>query len=159
MTGTPHSHVGILVENLETAIARFEQVLGVTFNEPRTVYFDHLHDPQPRQSSIRVAFSKEGPPHYELIEGDGQGLYSLAHGEGLHHVGVWQGDAEGRMRDLRERGMEVEAQVALADGSVLTWFNDPAGLHGTRVEFVDDRDRPTFEHFMRTGEYEGEMRL
>ena len=72
MTGTPHSHVAFLVENLEAAMARFSEVLGVTFNEPRTIYFDHLHDPEKRQTSIRATFSKEGPPHYELIEGDGQ---------------------------------------------------------------------------------------
>jgi catechol 2,3-dioxygenase-like lactoylglutathione lyase family enzyme len=159
MTGTPHSHVAFLVDDLDKAMARFSEVLGVTFNEPRTIYFDHLHDPEPRQTSIRATFSKEGPPHYELIEGDGQGLYAMDHGEGIHHVGVWQGDAEGRMQELAAQGMGVEARLALADGSVLTWFNDPKDLHGVRVEFVDDADRPTYEQFMKTGEFEGEMRL
>jgi hypothetical protein len=28
-----------------------------------------------------------------------------------------------------------------------------------RVEFVDDGDRPTYERFMKTGEFDGEMRL
>jgi catechol 2,3-dioxygenase-like lactoylglutathione lyase family enzyme len=159
MTGTPHSHVGFLVENLEAAMARFTEVLGVTFNEPREVYFDHLHDPEPRQTMIRIAFSKEGPPHYELIEGDRAGMYALDAGEGIHHVGVWEPDAEHRMEALMARGVAVEARVMLSDGSLLTWFNDPADLHGVRVEFVDDADRPTFEHFMKTGEFEGEMRL
>ena len=159
MTGTPHSHVAFLVENLEAAMARFSEVLGVTFNEPRTIYFDHLHDPEARQTSIRATFSKEGPPHYELIEGDGHGLYALDHGEGIHHVGVWEHEAQQRMQELSAQGMAVEAQVCLADGSVLTWFNDPRHLHGVRVEFVDDADRPTYEQFMKTGEFDGEMRL
>ena len=64
-----------------------------------------------------------------------------------------------RMQELSAQGMAVEAQVRLADGSVLTWFNDPRHLHGVRVEFVDDADRPTYEQFMKTGEFDGEMRL
>jgi catechol 2,3-dioxygenase-like lactoylglutathione lyase family enzyme len=159
MTGTPHSHVGFLVRDLEAAMARFSSVLGVTFNEPRKVRFDRLEDPEPRSAEIRVTFSREGPPHYELIEGDGRGIYSLEHGEGVHHVGVWEDGAQQRMAALLAQGVTSEARTVLPDGSVLSWFNDPGDLHGVRVEFVDDGDRATYERFMKTGEFEGPMRL
>jgi catechol 2,3-dioxygenase-like lactoylglutathione lyase family enzyme len=159
MTGTPHSHVGFVVRDLEAAMARFSSVLGVTFNEPRTVHFDRLEDPEPRSTQIRVTFSREGPPHYELIEGDGRGIYALDRGEGVHHVGIWEEGAQERMAALLAKGVTSEARVVLADGSVLSWFNDPEDLHGVRVEFVDDAGRATYERFMKTGEFDGPMRL
>jgi catechol 2,3-dioxygenase-like lactoylglutathione lyase family enzyme len=171
MTGMLASHVGFMVADIDLAIAKFSDVLGLTFNDPITVQLDHLYDPDYRQGTITVAYSREGPPHYELIQGESHGVYSMeGGGEGLHHVGVWQTDLERRMQTLVEQGMRVEARVLLDDGMLLTAFNNPADLHGVRVEFVDDRDRPTMEEFMRTGGFskpydkfsfpgEGQMRL
>ncbi len=171
MTGTPASHVGFIVEDIHVAIARFSDVLGVTFNDPVTVHLDHLYNPDHRPGTITVAYSKEGPPHYELIQGEAHGVYSMdGGGEGLHHVGVWETDLERRMSELAEKGLTVEARVLLDDGTLLTAFNDPNDLHGVRVEFIDDRDRTTMEAFMKTGGFaepydkfsfpeQGEMRL
>jgi catechol 2,3-dioxygenase-like lactoylglutathione lyase family enzyme len=171
MTGWPMSHVGFIVDDLETAIARFSDVLGLTFNKPKTVHLDHLHDPLERRGLLKVAFSIEGPPHYELIEGDGKGIYSMdGGGEGMHHVGVWETDLEERVKEMAAKGLIMEARVHLDDGMMLTSFNDPRDLHGVRVEFVDDADRPTMEAFMKSGGFDkpydkfdfpsdGEMRM
>lgn len=37
-----------------------------------------------------VAYSRQGPFRYELIEFVGDGLYAPSQGEGLHHLGVWE---------------------------------------------------------------------
>lgn len=158
MTGISQFHVGIVVDDLDAAMAHFSSVLGITFNEPRTVFFNRLEDPDPREAELRVVFSKEGPPHYELMQG-GPGSIYAGFGEGLHHVGVWQPDAQGRMEQMKAKGMRIETRVVMPDGRALTWFNDPTQVHGVRFEFVDDADRPTLEHFMRTGEYDGEFRI
>jgi catechol 2,3-dioxygenase-like lactoylglutathione lyase family enzyme len=152
VTGSPLSHVGFIVEDLDKAMARFSEVLGITFNEPRTVHLDHLHDPTERTGVIRVAFSKEGPPHYELIQGDGRGIYAMPDGgEGMHHVGVWETHLEERMKELAEKGLTVEARVMLDDGTMLTAFNNADDLHGVRIEFVDDADQGAKEAFMKNG--------
>jgi hypothetical protein len=91
-------------------------------------------------------------------------------GEGMHHVGVWETDLDARMAELEAQGLSVEARVLLEDGSLLTAFNDPADLHGVRVEFIDNRDQTKMEGFMKTGGFdepydkfsfpsEGQMRL
>jgi len=152
MTGMLASHVGFMVEDIHLAVARFSDILGLTFNDPITVQLDHLYDPDHRPGTITVAYSKEGPPHYELIQGESHGVYSMpGGGEGLHHVGVWHADLEARLQEMADLGLRIEAQVRLDDGMLLTAFNNPADLHGVRVEFVDDRDRPKMEEFMRTG--------
>jgi catechol 2,3-dioxygenase-like lactoylglutathione lyase family enzyme len=155
VTGFPLSHVGFIVEDLDAAIARFSEVLGITFNDPQTVHLNHIHDPVERQGMLKVAFSVEGPPHYELIQGDGQGIYTMAGGgEGMHHIGLWETDLEKRLPELAKKGFKMEARVHLDNGFLLTSFNDPADLHGVRVEFVDDVDRPIMERFMKTGSFD-----
>lgn len=155
MTGQPASHVGFIVKDIHAAIARFSDALGITFNEPITVTLDHLYDPDHRPGQITVAYSKEGPPHYELIQGEDHGVYSMHDGgEGMHHVGVWETDLDARMAELEAKGLTVEARVLLEDGSLLTAFNDPADLHGVRVEFIDNRDQTKMEGFMKTGGFD-----
>jgi catechol 2,3-dioxygenase-like lactoylglutathione lyase family enzyme len=157
MTGTPASHVGFIVEDIHVAIARFSEVLGVTFNEPMTVRLNHLHNPDERTAEITVAYSKEGPPHYELIQGEDHGVYSMdGGGEGLHHVGVWETNLEERMQELIDKGLSIEARVLLDDGFLLTAFNDPKGLHNVRIEFIDDADQVTMEGLMKTGKLDPE---
>lgn len=159
MTGTPHSHIGITVADLEQAIERFSALLGLTFTEPRTIYFNQIEDPEPRQTQVRCSFSKEGPPHLELMEGTDSGLHALGAGEGFHHVGVWVPQAESHMKIIQEKGYSSDARVITSDGTILAWFSDPSQLNGIRVEFVDDADRDFIEHFMKTGEFEGEFRV
>ena len=85
---TPYFHVGILVADLDAAIRRFSQVLGLRFGpvsdtqtpvDSGTITVEH----------IRPTYSVDGPPYTELIEGSGDGLFSLQNGEGLHHLGIW----------------------------------------------------------------------
>lgn len=159
MSDGPYSHVAFVVADINEAIARFSAVFDLHFNEPREVFLEQMCDPEPRQATLKVAFSKEGPPHYELIEGDGRGIYAIPDGDQIHHVGLWQHDAEGRMHELARAGVRCAAFTRLQDGTILTWFNETADLHGVRFEFVDDADRPTYEHFMKTGEFPGEMNL
>jgi hypothetical protein len=157
MTGIPASHIGFIVEDIEVAMKRFSEVLGVTFNPPKTVQLDHLLNPEERTGTITVTYSVEGPPHYELIQGEDHGVYSMhGGGEGMHHVGVWETDLRARMAELAKQGLSLEAQVLLEDGSLLTAFNNPEDLHGVRIEFIDDADRPIMEHFMKTGKFESD---
>ena len=152
MNGLPHSHVGIIVEDLEAAIARFSDVLQIPFNDPINVHVEHLRDPDDRPVDFRVSYSKVGPPFYELVEGDGRGLYAMPPGgEGFHHIGVWQPDIQARMDELAGKDVTLEAKVMLEDGSLFACFNHGVTMHGIRFEFVDDADRETKEAYMRNG--------
>ena len=133
----PFVHIGVLVNDLEAAIARYS-LLGLTFMEPRTVHIDRLVE-HGRESEIdlRIVFSHQGPPHWELLEAVGDGVYGSRHAEKLHHVAVIDRDPVGRRDELVRNGFrEVGAQYR-SDGSLIVSYLDPAALHGVRIELLD----------------------
>ncbi|MQA13842.1 MAG: hypothetical protein GEV09_06590 [Pseudonocardiaceae bacterium] len=156
MTATSMFHVGLLVLDLEEAILDFSKVLNLDFNDPTVVHFNRLEDPDPHEFDVRVTYSRQGPPHLELIEAKGSGVYSAAQGEGFHHIGLWEPNMSKSVeRSSTATGLRSEAKIVMPDGQTFVWFSDPASGHGTRLEFVDESTRPDIEKWIRTGEMEG----
>ncbi|MGH7859133.1 MAG: hypothetical protein ACREQY_17540, partial [Candidatus Binatia bacterium] len=110
-----------------------------------------LHGAEEVECTIRATYSKEGPPCIELIEARGDGLFSLRRGEGVHHLGVWAGDYRSYEAGEPGKCLPVSVTVNVAPGEPTMWLSDPADLHGTRIEFVDERQRPTLEAWIRGG--------
>jgi catechol 2,3-dioxygenase-like lactoylglutathione lyase family enzyme len=151
VTGTPYFHVGILVEDLEAAVDRFSKVLGLTFNDPLMATFDCLEDPDPHEGFVRCTYSRQGPPFIELLEANGDGLFSLAGGEGVHHVGYWDADVDARCALLSGQGVEREARVANPDGTTFSAFTRREDLFGLRLEVLHDASREATERWIATG--------
>jgi catechol 2,3-dioxygenase-like lactoylglutathione lyase family enzyme len=134
--GSSYVHLGIMVRELEPAIARFEQ-LGLTFMEPRSVHVDRLvENGRETELDLRIAFSLEGPPHWELLEAVGDGIYGPQHVGGIHHVAVLHPDPEGRLRELERDGFRLTAAQYRPDGSMIVGYLDPADLDGARIELI-----------------------
>jgi len=133
----PYVHIGVLVPDIERAIERFS-ALGLTFMEPRTVHVERLvEDGAETELDLRIAFSHQGPPHWELLEMVGDGVYGAHHGEGLHHVAVLADDPIARRDELVRAGFrEVGAQYR-PDGSIIVSYLDPADLHRIQIELLD----------------------
>jgi catechol 2,3-dioxygenase-like lactoylglutathione lyase family enzyme len=137
-TEAPYVHIGILVSDLEQAIERYS-ALGLTFMQPRTVPVERLVEGgKEKQLGLRVVFSQEGPPHWELIEAVGDGIYGGHHGEGLHHVAVLSPDPRRRRDELVRAGFHEVAAQYRDDGSMIVSYLDPADLHGIRVELLHE---------------------
>jgi len=112
MNDAPYAHIGVLVHNIQEAIERYSR-LGLTFMEPHTVEVGHLadEDGQIKQIELRIAFSQEGPPHWELLQAVGDGIYGPHHVGTLHHVAVLAGNPIARREGLVRQGFrEVAAQ-------------------------------------------------
>jgi hypothetical protein len=125
-------------------------VLGVEFNDPTEMKFT-LADGN--EMVLNVAFSKTGPMFYEMIEATGDGIFSPDRPEGLHHVGLWEDDPDGAIHRFADLGVEVENRFPGPDGSTISFYADPANLHGVRVEFVDSKARPDLLAWIEGGEY------
>lgn len=138
MTFIPYFHVGILVPDIEEAMARFSEVLGLSFRRPVTAQIDHFADPTPREFEATFTYSYEGPPYFELIEMADSLLHSPSNGEGLHHVGIWSPNLQAAIPEFEAAGLGHEASILGPRGEPLVWFNKAADLHGTRIEFLDD---------------------
>jgi catechol 2,3-dioxygenase-like lactoylglutathione lyase family enzyme len=137
MVDLPFVHIGVLVHDLEQAIDR-HSALGLTFIEPRTVRVERLVEGGSETAlDLRIAFSHQGPPHWELLEAVGDGVYGAHHGEGLHHVAVLARDPLARRDELVRAGFhEVGAQYR-QDGSIIVSYLDPADLYGIQIELLD----------------------
>jgi catechol 2,3-dioxygenase-like lactoylglutathione lyase family enzyme len=134
----PYVHIGVLVEDLEASIERYER-LGFTFMEPMTVHVGHLEDEDGEQKELdlTVVFSHQGPPHLELLQAVGDGIYGPKHAGALHHLAVLHEDPAARRDDLVSRGCRATAAQYRDDGSLIVFYLDPDDLDGVRLEVID----------------------
>jgi catechol 2,3-dioxygenase-like lactoylglutathione lyase family enzyme len=139
MTATNLFHVGLLVHDLPAAVRRFSDLLGLRFAEPQTftVVVDEPGGSTTRE--LRAVYSVDGPPFLELIEAQDDGIWAEAHGEGLHHIGVWEDDLAAREAALRRAGVPPAATIHL-DGRLVAIYMAAAEAHGARVELVARHD-------------------
>src|SRR4029453_5130931 len=105
LTASNLFHVGILVPDLDEAVARFAEVLGLSFKEPAVAHVDRFeYGSSVEALDLRITGSIQGPPYLELLESqDNSSLYGHAH-EGLHHVGLWEPDPEALVRGFPPLG-------------------------------------------------------
>lgn len=143
-------HVGILVSDLDQAVKSYGERLGLTFAGPQTVHIPRFEEPgRSGPIDVRVAFSQQGPPYYELLEKTGRGFYGTEQPDGLNHVGVYVDDIDEAIREVESTGFETEAVQYDEDGQVLVAFFHPSALHGVRLELIPEDRRERFESWLR----------
>ena len=133
----PYFHVGVLVADLDAAIERFSALLGLRFG-PVSDTQTPVQGATEVTEHVLATYSLDGPPYIELIQGGGDGLFSLRNGEGLHHLGVWW---PGTFDDYNGRpvghGLSSEHRICSASSEPNIWLTAPKLLHGVRLEFLD----------------------
>ncbi|MET0656862.1 MAG: hypothetical protein ABW110_01745 [Steroidobacteraceae bacterium] len=67
-------HIGILVADIEAAIAKFSRVFGVAFNPASVLPASMIWHGRRLGSNVRMTSSNQ-PPYIELIGGSGQRLF------------------------------------------------------------------------------------
>lgn len=146
-------HAGIVVPDVQAAIADLEARLGCTFNEPTRLT---VHEAEDRLGGVTgpldmvVAYSRDRPFRFEVIECQGGGIYSTAN-QGLHHLGVWEPDPVARLRRLEEAGDPVDAVFRQKDGSISVIYARSAASPGQRIEYVNEAQRERLERWFDTG--------
>jgi catechol 2,3-dioxygenase-like lactoylglutathione lyase family enzyme len=133
----PYVHVGVLVEDLDDSIERYSR-LGYTFMDPLSVHVDRLvENGRETELDLRIVFAHQGPPHFELLQATGDGIYGRQHAGGLHHLAVLDEDPARRRDELVARGFRETAAQYRNDGSMIVSYLDPADLDGVRIELLD----------------------
>jgi hypothetical protein len=143
-------HIGVLVKDIDEAIAHFSTVFRIAFNPPATMTRGMTWHGHPVEETMRVSYSKTAP-FVELIECTGSGYFSCAQGEGLHHVGLWSPEHGSPEWNERFGALSVEATLPHADGRVRTALTEPACFHNIRLELIDEADRAAIESWIRGG--------
>lgn len=153
MTPLVPYHAGLVVPDVRAAISDLEGRLGCTFNEPTRLT---VHEAEDRVSGVTgplvmvVAYTRDRPFRFELIERQGEGIYAEAN-EGLHHLGVWEPDPSRRLRQLEETGDPVDAVFRQNDGSISVIYARSAASPGCRIEYVNQAQRERLERWFDTG--------
>lgn len=139
-------HIGILVPNLEEAIARWSSVTGYIFSPVaryRTELYCDKSDPTPHFHDTRISFSLQGPPRIELMSVTGQGTHSAAH-VGVHHFAFADiDDVAARIAQCGALGVREDGRSLMPDGRVHLWFTDKRDMDGVRLEFISRFSGPT----------------
>jgi catechol 2,3-dioxygenase-like lactoylglutathione lyase family enzyme len=128
----PHSyyHVGLVVPDIDAAIAELGGALGLHFNPPH----ESVYGPD----TITVAYAQQGPPYFELVQGAPGSQWDTIAGPHLDHVGYFSHDLEADVATLEAAGLPVDVD-GRQYGAPFTYHHAPAG--GMRVELVSEAIR------------------
>ncbi len=147
----PFYHTGIVVPDLEKAVARFSDIYDIEFTEPLVYEVPWVEDPEPHPLELASVMSRTEPPYYELIQANGDGIFSLANSGQILYHGVWETDMAVRLDRLRDRGIGIDATFRLdASSPPQAVLTEPC-LEGTRIEYVDVSGREIMLEWIRTG--------
>lgn len=148
----PFFHVGIVVDDIDEAVARYSELLRTSFapiqnvNVPRLVDGDRTLP----HFRLRLTYCTEGPPYIELLQAVGDGVYSRTN-VGVHHVGMWEEACEHRIRELEQLGLQPEAVQYTDDGRIIVAYLKGGSFANVRVELVDEGRRPMMERWLEEG--------
>jgi methylmalonyl-CoA/ethylmalonyl-CoA epimerase len=122
------NHLGVLVEDLDAALAGFREHLGLTLEQTER-YGDELD----------IAFLPCGDTQVELIRpltGEGDNADWLArHGPGIQHVAFEVDDLGAALAELGERGVRVLGDAPRPGaGNTIIAFLEPEQFGGVLVE-------------------------
>jgi hypothetical protein len=121
------------VPDITQAIAELSTVLGATWTQV-------LERPA-GEWQVRIAFTREGPPFLELIEGPPESPWAAPDGPRMHHLGWWVHDHDAERERLASVGLVPEFEGATA-GMSCDYYVAP--LSGLRVELVSASVREAF---------------
>jgi catechol 2,3-dioxygenase-like lactoylglutathione lyase family enzyme len=144
-------HVGVVVQDLDRAMDDLSTALGYNWTAVRTMNTSVLlPSGSPAPISLRLAFTKQGPPWLEFIEGPAGSVWSAAGGNMLHHVAFYVDDLEAERQRMESLGMAFEVGGMGPDGR-LSGFAYHLNPHGGRVELVEARLRDGMERWLSEG--------
>lgn len=155
MTERPYFHVAFIVEDLDEAIEHYGSAMGIEFLEPivaKARFYERGRDE--RDLELRLTYSRQvNGPWVEIIEAQGDGIYSLSNGEGMHHVGIWESDCEARVQDMKEKGIDLLAAQYTPEGKIIVAYFAPEDLHGTILEIVDEGRKESMSNWFAGGAF------
>ena len=133
-------HHGVIVDDLEAAMARFSDTMGCTWTPVRTF------DPMPvwnaageqLEAKLRVVYSHQGPLRMELIESVPGTAYDAMRALGPSHLGVWVDS----VADC--------ASAMLADGWELVLGGAPADQGHGAIAYLAKPGSPVIELVARS---------
>ena len=125
-------HVGVAVEDLDAAIALYQDKLGMPLAHRETV----------EDQGVEAALLDVGEGHIELLRPLGEdtpvGKFVAKKGGGMHHVAYAVEDIDATLTQIKDAGLELidsEARVGIRESRVA--FLHPRSTGGVLTEIVE----------------------
>ena len=127
-------HIGIAVENLETQLKFYTDVLGLTCSGIEEV----------AEQKVKVAMLQVGEVRIELLQpisGDSPiAKYLEKRGEGIHHIAYLVTDLEGSLQRLEEQQVRlIDSKPRIGAGGHKIAFLHPKSSFGVLTEMCEHR--------------------
>ena len=139
LTDAQIDHVGIVVQNLDNALATYCGILGFRLRE-------RLDAPAHR---VELAFLDAGHSTIELLsptdDQSGTARFLAQRGEGTHHVCFAVTDIAQALEDLRARGVRLIDEMPRRGVHGLVAFIHPQAAHGVMIELLQKDGTHQFE--------------
>lgn len=124
-------HIGIVVKNLDRAIAVYSKALGL---KVKTIE-------RSEEFNVRIAFLPVGEVLVELLEPVGPGMvrdFLRKHGEGLHHICYSVANLKKAMEKIAGKKIRLrDKKPRLGGGGSKIVFLEPASMFNTETELVE----------------------
>jgi len=144
--GAPY-HIGIAVRDIDDAIGRFKDLLGVGPWGRIDAEVPALYRGKDTTSGVRSAFAQLGSMYVELVEpttGDFPAKTFLKErGEGIYHLGYWTDDVREAIGRAASAGLDVDWAFPISDPQVV--YLDAAQTFGLHIELVNPSMRQGIE--------------
>ena len=141
-------HVGIVVPDVEAAMAHFTDLLGITWGPVvETEAFPVREgDGTDRIVPNTLCYSTE-PPYLELVQEVPGTVWECNEHSNLHHIGVWVDALPADSATYTELRCPLQLCGRDDDGALVqfAYHRDPLGV---RIELVDIAMKPMMEEFM-----------
>ena len=141
-------HTGIVVPDLEAAMARLSAVAGYRWITPLTYTLPFRTANGSRELTSTFVYSLQSP-HLELIQQVPDSPWIAAPGNSVHHLGYFTDDLAETARMLEADGFtfEATADISPPDLALFAYYID---AFGTRIEIVDRALFPDFPAFLQS---------
>jgi methylmalonyl-CoA/ethylmalonyl-CoA epimerase len=128
-------HIGIAVDDLESAVKKFEQLLSSSPYKEETV----------ESEGVKTVFFKVGEVKIELLEATNAdspiAKFIDKRGQGIHHIAFDVDSVEGKAAELRKNEFIVlnESPKSGADNKLIS-FVHPKSTNGVLVELCQEKE-------------------
>jgi hypothetical protein len=141
-------HTGIVVPDLEVAMARLSALAGYRWINPLTYTLPFRTAAGVQELSSTIVYSVQSP-HIELIQEVPGTPWTAARGNSAHHLGYFADNLADTGQMLENNGFTLEMTADVA-GSELALFAYYVDAFGTRIEIVDRALFPDFPAFVQS---------
>ena len=148
-------HTGIVVPDLDTAMARLSALAGYRWINPLNYTLPFRTATGTRELTSTVVYSVQAP-HVELLQEVAGSPWTAAPGNSVHHLGYFTDDLAESARALEDNGFTFEATADFAPPG-LALFAYYVDEFGTRIEIVDRALFPDFPAFLKSASGQAEV--